>query len=108
MTNRVILQNSARLDVEHIYDWIAARSQVGARRWYAAFLDAANSLADTYDSCGIAAEGEEIGREIRQRFFRTRRGRIYRILFLVVKDEVRLLRIRGPGQGPVGPDEMSG
>jgi plasmid stabilization system protein ParE len=108
MTFRVVLQNSARRDVEHIYDWIAARSQAGAGRWYAAFLKAASSLVESPESCGVAAEGEEIGHAIRQRFFRTRRGRIYRILFLVIEDEVRILRIRGPGQRPVGRDEITG
>ena len=108
MTIRVVLLNGARRDVEHIYDWIAARSQGGAGRWYAAFLDAANSLVASHASCSFAAEGEEIGLAIRQRFFRTRRGRVYRMLFLVVEDEVRLLRVRGPGQRPVGRDDMTG
>jgi plasmid stabilization system protein ParE len=107
MTFRVVLLNSARRDVEHIYDWIAGRSQVGAGRWYAAFLDAANGLIESHQSCSVAAEGEVIGREIRQRFFRTRRGRVYRILFLVVEDEVRILRVRGPGQQPVGRDDIT-
>jgi len=108
MTFRVVLLHSARRDVEYIYDWIAARSQGGAARWYTAFLDAANTLAESHESCSITAEGEEIGLAIRQRFFRTRRGRVYRILFVVVEGEVRILRVRGPGQRPVGRDELSG
>ena len=108
MTFRVILLDSARRDVAHIYDWIAARSQSGAGRWYSAFLDAASSLNVTHESCSVAAEDEEIGRGIRQRFFRTRRGGVYRILFVVIDNEVRILRIRGPGQGPVGRDEIAG
>ena len=108
MTSKVVLLHSARRDVEHIYDWIAARSRGGAARWYTAFLDAANSLAESHESCSVAAEGEEIGLAIRQRFFRTRRGRVYRILFLVVEAEVRILCVRGPGQRPVERDEMSG
>jgi len=47
-----------------------------------------------------------IGEPIRHVFFRTRAGRTYRALFLLVGDEVRVLRVRGPGQPPVGPDEL--
>ena len=105
MTFRVVLLHGAQRDVEHIYDWIAARSQGGAGRWYAAFLGAANSLVESPESCSIAPEGEEFELTIRQRFFRPRRGRVYRILFLLVEGEVRIIRVRGPGQRPVGSNE---
>lgn len=54
----------------------------------------------------LAPEAEDIGEEIRQTFFRTRAGRTYRALFLIVGDEVRVLRIRGAGQAPVTSEDL--
>ncbi len=47
---------------------------------------------------------------LKQAFFRTRRGRSYRAVFVIVGDivgdEVRILRVRGPGQELIEPDEI--
>jgi toxin ParE1/3/4 len=93
-------------DADGIFDWLAARSPAGASRWYAAFLSAARQLSSDPDRHGIAPESEVLGRTIRQRFFKTRRGRVYRLLFIVQRDEVTILRIRGPGQAPASADEI--
>jgi plasmid stabilization system protein ParE len=93
-------------DADGIFDWLAARSPAGASRWYGAFLSAARQLTDDADRHGIAPESEVLGRTIRQRFFKTRRGRVYRLLFIEQGDELTILRIRGPGQAPVSADEM--
>lgn len=95
-------------DANDIFAWIAARSPAGASRWYAAFLSAARELASSSDRYGLAPESEVIGRAIRQRFFKTRRGRVYRLLFMVQDEEVTILRIRGPGQPPISGDEIEG
>lgn len=91
----------AATDVNQIHDWIAERSPGGAARWYAAFRHAATGLLLDPSSHALAAETEEFDFDIRERFFKTRRGNTYRILFTVVENEVRILRIRGPGQPPV-------
>ena len=106
MTFRVVILSRARLDVDAIYAWIQERSQSGAARWYSAFLIAASSLIESPERCSLAAESERIGITIRQRFFRTRRGRTYRLLFTIIGTEVRILRVRGPGQRPVKPDDV--
>lgn len=56
----------------------------------------------------LAPEAEDIGEEIRQTLFRTRAGRTYRVLFIIVGDEVRVLRIRGAGQAPVTLEDLGG
>lgn len=58
-------------------------------------------------ACSAAAEAREIGLPIKQAFFRTRKGRTYRAVFLIVGDEVRVLRVRGPGQASVDPDSLT-
>ena len=106
MTFSVHILRRATSDADAIFHWIAARSPAGAARWYAAFLSAAHDLSNNPFRFGISPESEAIGRDVRHRFFKTRRGRVYRLLFLVVGDEVRILRVRGPGQAPVRFDEM--
>jgi plasmid stabilization system protein ParE len=102
----VKLGGRARADVDHIYNWINARSPQGAIRWYAAFLDAASKLSIEPARHPKALDCEHLSEEIRECFFRTPRGRTYRLLFLIRASEVRVLRVRGPGQPPVTPDDI--
>ena len=108
MSFAVHIASRAWSDADAIFAWIAARSPAGASRWYAAFLSAARELASNPDRYGLAPESEVVGRPIRQQFFKTRRGRVYRLLFVVQHDEVTILRIRGPGQPPVSANEIEG
>lgn len=54
-----------------------------------------------------AAEDSLTTHEVRQCLFKTRRGRTYRALYTIVEDEVRVLRVRGPGQAPLTDDELA-
>ncbi|MBX9789298.1 MAG: type II toxin-antitoxin system RelE/ParE family toxin [Pirellulales bacterium] len=108
MSFRVKILASAWRDADAIFDWIRARSPVGAARWYVAFLQAAKSLADSPFIHGMAPDIEALKRDVRQRFFRTSRGRIYRLLYVVVQKEVRVLCVRGPGQPPVMAADVAG
>jgi plasmid stabilization system protein ParE len=101
MTHRVVILRRADEDTNTIYVWLAKRSVAGAGRWYRAFLDAAASLSSDPFRCGSAPESATVGYDVRQHLFKTPRGRKYRLLYLVTDDEVRILRIRGPGQAPV-------
>lgn len=107
MNYRVHILHQAEMDVDTIYLWIARRALGGAARWYQAFLNAAASLRIQPTRNAMAPEASAVGREIRQLLFKTRRGRKYRLLYLVDGEEVRILRVRGPGQPPVTPTELS-
>jgi plasmid stabilization system protein ParE len=96
----------AEFDAQQIYDWIHERAPEGALRWWQAFEDACKSLKRNPLAYGFAAEAESTGREIRQFLFKTSQGNYYRALFIVVDDEVRVLRVRGPGQPELLPDEL--
>jgi tetratricopeptide (TPR) repeat protein len=54
----------------------------------------------------LAPENEEFPEEVRNIMFRTRKGRNYRAIFLVMGDEVRILRIRGAGQDTLRAGEL--
>lgn len=107
MTYRVRMQRLAKRDVRTTTDWIAERSPDGADRWVDALNRALESLRSDPESYSLAEEYEEFpSQTLRQFFFKTRRGRKYRGLFTVVGNEVRVLRVRGPGQDLVTPDEV--
>jgi plasmid stabilization system protein ParE len=107
MPYRVRILKQAQVDVDTIFGWIAAHAPQGAATWYQAFCNAIVDINEDPFLAEIAPECRHLDREIRQRMFRTRRGRNYRILFAVVEDEVRVLRVRGPGQRPVRSDELN-
>lgn len=108
MIHRVRVTRRARSDADAIVKWIAdeGRSPTGAAAWLKAYRTALASLAHWPESRSLAPEDEIEPRELRQLFFRMRRGKTYRGIFTIQNDEVLVLRIRGPGQRPLEPDEL--
>jgi plasmid stabilization system protein ParE len=78
--------------------WLAKHSQAGAERWLDALQAAVDSLASGPERYAYAPERTRLKRPIRQYLFGTPRGRVYRLLYLVEGSEVRILRVRAPGQ----------
>ena len=101
---KVKLLRLAQEDVDSIFCWLQERSAGGANRWYSAFQEAAMELSREPERYGLAPEASMLTEAVRQRFFKTKAGRLYRILFLIVDAEVRVLRVRGPGQEMVQLD----
>jgi plasmid stabilization system protein ParE len=106
MKFKVRILKRAWSDADAVFDWIAARSPAGASRWYAAFLAAVQGLSRNPLRFAVAPESEALGQEICQAFFRTPHGRVYRLLFVVAGEEVRILRVRALGQSPVTDEEL--
>ncbi len=106
MSYQVRLLRRARNDLDQILAYIAERSPRGAARLLARFEDAVQQLEKNPFLAPLAPEAEDIGEEVRHILFRTRAGRTYRALFLIVGDEVRVLRVRGAGQPPVTPEDL--
>jgi hypothetical protein len=106
MKYRVIVVHRAQRDVSQNYDWIAVRSQRGADAWFSAFESMLKRPEQNPRLYGLAPESDDATAEIREFAFRTRRGLVYRGLFTISGDEVRVLHIRGPGQRPLRPDEL--
>jgi plasmid stabilization system protein ParE len=97
----------AESDIVGIHAWIAERSASGASRWYEAAREAIHSLAHDAEQHGLAREHKRVGIELREKLFKTRHGRPYRLLYIIDGEQVRVLRVRGPGQAPVTSDELS-
>jgi plasmid stabilization system protein ParE len=106
-TYQVLVFPRAAVNIDAILAWIAARSPTGAKSWLAAFEDATNGLSRDPLRHALAPESQQLEEPIRERFFRTRRGHIYRILYTVAEAEVRILGVRGPGQAPVTPNDFA-
>lgn len=107
MTFRVRALRKAEADVRSIARYIHEHSPQGAEAWLNAYRKARTDLAKTAESCSAADENEHFKIEVKQAFFKTRYGRIYRLLFTIVGDEARILRVRGPGQAPVDTEQLS-
>lgn len=101
MKYHIELTPEAKRGVEQTFRWIANRSPDGAQRWYERFWQVVAIIVENPLGFGRADEGLGLGIDIRQTFFKTRRGRRYRIVFRVCEDQIQLLAVRGPGQPPL-------
>jgi plasmid stabilization system protein ParE len=97
----------AEADIISIHAWLAERSEAGANRWYEVARQAIGSLGQDADQHSLAPESAELDIEVREKLFRTRRGRMYRLLYTIVGNEARVLRVRGPGQAPVTSNDLN-
>lgn len=97
----------AKQDKQAILEWLLDRSRQGAAGWLDAYDDALARLRSHADSYGQAVENDDCPHvDVRQLLFKTRRGRVYRIVFFIDQRDVFVLRVRGPGQPPLKPDEL--
>ena len=106
MSLRLRILPRAEADAQHIFDFIRERSHQGARAWWVAFEDAARRAVSDATRFALAPEDVSTDFELRQVLFKTRRGRTYRFIFTVIDEELRILRVRGPGQPPLALDEL--
>lgn len=98
----LVVDQPAERDIQVIYDYIFERSPEGARRWYQAFLTAAQRAVRFPQSYPLAPEDAAFDAyEIRNFLFRTRRGNVYRGVFIILGSDLRVLRVRGQGQPPM-------
>jgi plasmid stabilization system protein ParE len=102
MTRSLRIFPRADADVERIFVWLARRSPQGAAAWYAAFSATIGRIVDNPVGFAVASEAlPRWNRDIRQTLFKTARGNRYRIVFELTESEIRILRVRGPGQPPL-------
>lgn len=97
----------AKADKRRIFEWLHEHSHRGAAAWLAAYDRTVEYLKTRADTFSEADENAELDLDVRQALFKTRRGRVYRVLFMIEQQEVFILRVRGPGQGPVDTDAIA-
>jgi plasmid stabilization system protein ParE len=107
MSRTLRILERATSDVDAIFNWLVPRSVQGAISWYLAFRRSADKIAEAPQSFARAPEADRLSRDLRQALFKTRRGRTYRIVFEFTDSEIFVLRVRGPGQRPLGRGDMA-
>lgn len=93
MKYRLIVQRFALEDLDEYYRWAAQKAPQTAARWLGRFQTGLESLAVNPERCSLAPENGKVSREIRQLLF-GRRPNIYRAVYTIDGDVVRVLRIR--------------
>jgi hypothetical protein len=96
----------AKQDKDSIFRWLHERSPTGAVAWLSAYDSLIERLKQGASSFGVAPESADCEFDVRQALFKTRRGRVYRALFFIDGQQVYILRIRGPGQAPITPEDI--
>lgn len=65
-----------------------------------------DQIKERADSFGVAHENRDLELDVRQALFKTRRGRVCRVIFFVNDRDVYVLRVCGLGQASVGHEEI--
>ena len=106
MAYSVRITRRAGSDLQKIGDWLHERSPAGARSWLAVARTTIAGLEDSPRKHSLAPENDHSSREIRNAFFKTRRGRIYRAVFYTEGETVFVTHIRSPRQRPLDSDDV--
>ena len=93
-------------DVKHIARWLREHSVHGAAAWMTAYDEMVARLENEPHTFAAAPETHPEF-DVRQALFKTSKGRVYRALFFIEGSDVYLLRVRGPGQDRVEPEELT-
>ena len=104
--HRVIIQPPAFDDLDEAYRWIRERTPGAAARWFNGFVEALDTLATFPDRCGLAPENGAVEPEIRQLLYGHRSG-VYRALFTITGNEVRVLHIRHAARETMTAEELA-
>ena len=87
-------------------EFIHQRSKQGAVSWLKAFETAKQRLESAADTFALSQANCDFDRQVREISFKTRKGRTYRVVFTIAGTEVLILRLRGPGQAAIDPDDL--
>jgi plasmid stabilization system protein ParE len=93
MTYRVVLQQLAVQDLDDAFAWTAARAPTTAARWLEHFQDALRRLNTNPQLWPHAREQRKVDVELREMLY-GKRPNVYRVVFMIDGDIVRVLRIR--------------
>lgn len=105
MTFRVVITARAKSDLRQYHRRAAQHAPQAAAAWLRRFEAGLKSLSKQPHRCQIAIESERVQQEVREYLF-GRRVNVYRALFVIVSDEVRVLHIRWAGRDVAEPDEL--
>lgn len=105
MLYRVVVQRLARADLRVAFQWAAKRAPQTAARWLDRFERALQTLERQPESRPLARESKRVGIELREFLF-GKRPYVFRSLFIIEGDVVRILRIRRAQRRPLSSVDL--
>lgn len=105
MTFHVVLQRMAVADLQSYYDYTAVRSPIDAGRWLDRFQLALQTLCERPDRCSKARENGKVDAELWE-FLWGKRPYVFRVIFTIDGDKVRILRVLRAQRRPLGIEDM--
>ena len=106
MSFEVVFLREAQADLDAIHAHIDRQSPQGALRWLDALESAVESLEHDPKRFAFAPENDLVSTPIQNVSFKTAKGRPYRLVYAVVEEQVRVLRILGPGHDLLRADDL--
>lgn len=96
---KIVITKLAERDIEIAFQWWSEnRSPAQAVKWYGSILSTIETLREMPDRCPYASEADKLKLPVRQLLFGVSKRPTHRILFELVNDEVRVLRVRNAAQ----------
>ncbi len=93
MKYHVVLQRLATKDLDEATAWALRHAPETATRWFGRFHAALQTLGLHPQRCPLARENGKVDVELRELHF-GKRGNVFRVIFTIDADTVRILRIR--------------
>lgn len=106
MSLRVTLTAEALRNQNEFADWIMQRSVDSALACLDALERILGQIATSPLSFPKAVEDEFANRELRNAFFGTRKGRVFRAIFYVDGDCAIVTHLRAPDQRPLSAEDI--
>jgi plasmid stabilization system protein ParE len=106
MIRHVVVQPRAEEDLEQAYQYAAQHAPVSAARWLNRFHAALQTLSMFAERCAIAPESDAVGFEVRQFLF-GRKPHVWRALFVIDSNEVRVLHVRRATMEQADPSDLN-
>lgn len=93
MKYRVFVQRLAADDLDEAMAWASRHAPATAARWLDRFHAALRTLDTEPQRCPLAKEDAKVNVELREMHF-GKRPNVFRVIFTIDADTVRILRIR--------------
>jgi plasmid stabilization system protein ParE len=93
MNYEVVVQRSARHDIQAMHEWISEQAPVTADRWLDRLETAIKTLKQNPQRCPLAAECHRLSVDVHQLLF-GKRPFVFRVLYVIDPPNVRVLCVR--------------
>lgn len=101
----VVVHRHARQDIAEAHGWLSKRAPAAADKWLDRLQLSIKTLEVRPDRCSIVAERRRLSVDARELLF-GRKPFVFRIIFVVDGERVRVLRVRRGQRRPLTLEEL--